>query len=385
MASVAAPAVALVLTACGGSSGSSSSRSKSQPPATAPAKTASTSAAATSATTTGAAAATTTNSTTTAKAAQVIPVPSFKLPPRSEECIGRAHGDSAKRIPVRVSRVGKDVGILVDVCIGDKGPYPFVVDTGASSVTIDAGLAKQLHIHLVGKPQSYSGAGCTGKEQGGKLGQWSLAGLKLKPQTVSVAKLPHFGGAGQPDGLIGSDVWSRFGAIRIDFTGQNIVVPGPEGPLPTKEILVKKPSKTPLPPTLVHGTPKVVAPMQVDTAKDQTLISAKVAFGSHGGNDFTPDTGASTSLVDTSVARSAGLAKVATRERQNTACSTVTLKEVASGKWSLAGHPLPPQSLLTSHILTSGPAAGLLGADVMDRFGSVVLDYQGGRLVLGAG
>jgi hypothetical protein len=154
MASVAVPAVALVLTACGGSSGSSSSRSKSQPPATAPAKTASTSAAATSATTTGAAAATTTNSTTTAKAAQVIPVPSFKLPPRSEECIGRAHGDSAKRIPVRVSRVGKDVGILVDVCIGDKGPYPFVVDTGASSVTIDAGLAKQLHILLVGKPQS---------------------------------------------------------------------------------------------------------------------------------------------------------------------------------------------------------------------------------------
>jgi hypothetical protein len=63
----------------------------------------------------------------------------------------------------------------------------------------------------------------------------------------------------------------------------------------------------------------------------------------------------------------------------------VTLGGVASGPWSVAGHALPRQALLTSHILTSGPAAGLLGADVMDRFGSVVFDYHGGRFVLGAG
>jgi hypothetical protein len=212
-----------------------------------------------------------------------------------------------------------------------------------------------------------------------------VAGLPLQPQTVSVAKLPHIGGPGQPDGLIGSDVWSRFGAIRLDLRHQDVVVAGPEGPPPTKERLIKTPSHAPLPPSLVHGAPMIVAPMSVDVSTAGTLIFVTVAFGSHGGNDFTPDTGASTSLVDTSVAKSAGLAKVAARERQNTACSVVTLGEVASGRWSLAGRALPAQALLESHILTSGPAAGLLGADVMDRFGSVVLDYRGGRFVLGAG
>jgi hypothetical protein len=317
--------------------------------------------------------------------AQVTPVPTFKLPPRSVGCQASDRGDGAKQIAVTVSRVGHDVGILADVCIDNQGPFPFVVDTGAGNVTIDANLAQRLHIPLSGKAQSYSGAGCSGTERSGHLGAWSVAGLPLRPQAVSVTTLPHFGGPGQPDGLIGSDVWSRFGAIRIDLAHQDIVVPGREGPLPRKELLVKRPSKQPLPAALVKGTPKVTAPMQTDISKDGTLILVKVAFGSHGANDFTPDTGASTSLVDTSVARTAGLAPVAARERQNTACSVQTLKEVASGPWSLAGHRLPPQALLETHLLTSGPAAGLLGADVMAKFGSVVLDYRGGRFVLGAG
>ena len=29
--------------------------------------------------------------------------------------------------------------------------------------------------------------------------------------------MPQMGGKGEPDGLLGSDVLSRFGAVRIDF------------------------------------------------------------------------------------------------------------------------------------------------------------------------
>ncbi len=43
------------------------------------------------------------------------------------------------------------------------------------------------------------------------------------------------------------------------------------------------------------------------------------------------------------------------------------------------------QALGTANLITSGPAAGLLGADEMNRYGSVVFDYRGGRLILGAG
>ena len=71
--------------------------------------------------------------------------------------------------------------------------------------------------------------------------------------------------------------------------------------------------------------------------------------------------------------------------RHNTACEIITLPKVASGPWSLAGHPLAPQLLVTARLFTSGPASGLLGADQMNRYGSVIFDYRGGRLVLGAG
>jgi hypothetical protein len=39
----------------------------------------------------------------------------------------------------------------------------------------------------------------------------------------------------------------------------------------------------------------------------------------------------------------------------------------------------------TADLISSGPAAGLLGADVMNRYGSVIFDYRAGRLLLGAG
>ena len=53
------------------------------------------------------------------------------------------------------------------------------------------------------------------------MGSWSLDGVALAPQQLTAATLPQIGGKGEPDGLLGSDVLSRFGAVRIDFT------PGP--------------------------------------------------------------------------------------------------------------------------------------------------------------
>jgi hypothetical protein len=46
-------------------------------------------------------------------------------------------GGGAERIPITVSTVAGQVAELVNVCIGGKGPYPFVVDTGAGESFID--------------------------------------------------------------------------------------------------------------------------------------------------------------------------------------------------------------------------------------------------------
>lgn len=289
------------------------------------------------------------------------------------------------RIPARVSKEGPNVAIIVNVCIDGKGPFPFAVDTGASSVTIDAAFADRLELPRVGTVETFSGVGCSATGQERSIRSWSLAGIPLHAQAATGAKLPDFGGPGQPDGLIGSDVWGAFGALRIDFRHDDLVVPGAEGPAPNRETIIKKPASSPLAPALLTGRPQIVAPMSVDAAPAQTLISVGVAFGSHPTTDFTPDTGASTSVVDATVAKQAGLTPVEVKERQNTVCSVVSVPEVASGSWSIARKPLLPQSIATTSLLTSGPSAGLLGSDQMSRYGSVVFDYRGGRLVLGAG
>ena len=61
------------------------------------------------------------------------------------------------------------------------------------------------------------------------MGAWSLDGVPLAAQQITAATLPQMGGKGEPDGLLGSDVLSRFGGIRVDFGAGALVLPGPEG------------------------------------------------------------------------------------------------------------------------------------------------------------
>jgi hypothetical protein len=58
---------------------------------------------------------------------------------------------------------------------------------------------------------------------------------------------------------------------------------------------------------------------------------------------------------------------------------------VHSGTWSLPGVTLHPQLLGSANFgsISAGGTAGLLGSDQLKRFGWVIFDYSGGRLVLG--
>ena len=121
---------------------------------------------------------------------------------------------------------------MVNVCIAGRGPYPFVLDSGVGESIIDRRLATQLQLAHHGSPSEFGGVGCTGSAQPVSMPLWSVAGVALAPQDVTAATLPDFGGAGQPVGLLGSDVMSRFGAVRLDFTAQTLTLGGPEGPVP---------------------------------------------------------------------------------------------------------------------------------------------------------
>ena len=135
-----------------------------------------------------------------------------------------------ERVPLIVSTVGGQVAETVNVCIDDHGPYPFVLDSGAGQSTIDASLAKRLHLASAGPATSFAGVGCTGTARPVSVGSWSLDGVVLAPQQLTAATLPQMGAKEQPVGLVGSDVLARFGAVRIDFADRRAAAARARGP-----------------------------------------------------------------------------------------------------------------------------------------------------------
>jgi predicted aspartyl protease len=318
---------------------------------------------------------------------KVIGIVRFQTPPVSQGCSGaKPAGGGGTAIPVTVSTRQGQVAAMANVCINGKGPFPFLIDTGADGSIVTTALAKKVGLAPIGTPIAIGGAGCAAEGHTSRVTRWSVAGLPLQPQDVTSLNVPLFGQKGEPDGVIGSDVWSRFGAMRLDFARGTLTVPGPEHGAPHHETVISGPSTSPVPGSLLPGRAAVIAPMRVDMARGFTGISVTVAVGgSNAAAKFTPDTGASMSAIDSGVATNLGLTPVGTRVRQSTVCTIATLPEFRTGPWSIAGHPLKPQSLGAVGLERTTGVAGLLGADQMSHFGSVIFDYSGGRLLLGAG
>lgn len=318
---------------------------------------------------------------------RVEPLVRFALPPSSAGCGGvSALGAGATRIPITVSTVAGQVAELANVCIGSRGPFPFVIDSGAGESIIDAKLAARLHLAHDGPSSAFGGVGCIGVARPVAVPAWSVAGQVLTPQTLTAATLPHFGTAGEPVGLLGSDVLSRFGAVRIDFAAQTLTFGGPEGAASTDSTPEVHGPKGAAPgAVLTQGEAGTTVPLTVVLTPGDVSLHVRLRFGRGPSRDFEIDTGSSQSVVAGAVLRSAHLGATHLAQRQDTVCSTITTPLVHSGSWSLPGVTLHPQLLgeVNFGAIGSGGLAGLLGSDQLQRFGWVIFDYRGGRLVLG--
>jgi hypothetical protein len=313
----------------------------------------------------------------------IEPNVNFALPPTTAGCGGATQlAGGAARIPITVSVKAGQVAELVNVCIGGKGPFPFVIDSGAGESIIATSLAKQLHLRHSGAGQEFAGVGCVGTAQPVAVPAWSAAGVALAPQSLTAATLPDFGVKGQPVGLLGSDVLGRFGAVRIDFKAQTLTFGGPQGAAPTGTDIVHGPVG-PAPSSVVtDGQTGTTVPLTVVLTPGEAALNVALRFNAGPKRTFTVDTGSSQSVVNTAVAKVERLARTNLAERQDTVCSTITSPLVHSGAWSIPGVELHPQLIGTAPF---GPVsqAGLLGSDQLIRYGWVVFDYTGGRLILG--
>lgn len=121
-------------------------------------------------------------------------------------------------IPIQVTR-GQDnsTDVQVPVYIAGQGPYSFILDTGASISLIDRRLATRLHLPRSGGGQPVVGVGGTEQVVMVQVGSWRAGSASLPATSIAAGAVPSDRGVNGFSGLLGSDIWSRFGKITIDY------------------------------------------------------------------------------------------------------------------------------------------------------------------------
>jgi predicted aspartyl protease len=122
---------------------------------------------------------------------------------------------------IEVVTVKSETLVLVAAVVhGEK--LAFIVDTGAAQSQVTDKVVEQLNLKKIGKPVTVTGVGCTSKAQPVKIDDWSIAGHALPTLTIGSSNLQV--AKGKLAGLLGSDVWSKFGSIQIDYANETLTV-----------------------------------------------------------------------------------------------------------------------------------------------------------------
>ncbi len=118
-----------------------------------------------------------------------------------------------------------------------------------------------------------------------------------------------------------------------------------------------------------------------------TLALAPVYIAGHGPYAFALDTGASHSVIDRELAEQLGLPTAGSAVEVTGVAATAEAGQVRVGGWRVGDVQLPGDTVVS--LALSEPnhrlkMRGLLGSDVLSRFGAITVDYDRQRLLLRA-
>jgi hypothetical protein len=292
-------------------------------------------------------------------------------------------------VPIKIARPHPgDAFLTVAVCIGRRGPLTFLVDTELPTTVIDTKLANQ----LPGGGEIPNDGHCGAIDAGTWVSTMMIGPRKVDAGVVSVGKVRSLGG--NLSGVIGADLLSRFGVIRIDYRRRTMTI-GFEGiDLPASSKGSVRPKY--LPRRLRTGTATVL-PMRVDV---HTVNSPAI-----GPVPGTTDLAGVTTSVPVTIDGAVHRFAIGT-DTDVTALSAAVA--IATPGLTSLGKPYQANGLLSCHaqgtperlaawnigtasvgattvaVTKSVPAVdGMIGSATLQQFSPVVLDYADGSLLLG--
>src|ERR1700757_2388212 len=118
--------------------------------------------------------------------------------------------------------------ILLPVHVNDRGPFDFILDTGAGTSLLSSELAKQLQVKIIGTKEGQSAGGKVSVSLA-KIESLALGAAKLDDVDVGIVDLSHISKAigTRIDGDIGYNFLKNF-RITIDYHSCEIRLDDPK-------------------------------------------------------------------------------------------------------------------------------------------------------------
>ncbi|MEY2440026.1 MAG: hypothetical protein QOI34_1411 [Verrucomicrobiota bacterium] len=257
--------------------------------------------------------------------------------------------------------------ILVPVKVNDRGPFEFILDTGAGTSLLSTELAKELQVKIVGSKEGQSAGGKISVSLA-KLDSLSVSEARLTDLDVGIVDLSHVGktiGA-KIDGDLGYNFLRHF-RLAIDYSKCEIVFDDPK-----RFDRVKSSASTEVPMRLASPA--------------KPLILVEVHANRRGPFQFAIDTGTSTTAITPELAKELGVTSSPT-SRGTTGGAPVAVSAGMLHSFMVGGAKIDNMAVVVADFFGALSEAvgarldGIVGYNFLRNY-KVVLDYPNELLSL---
>lgn len=257
--------------------------------------------------------------------------------------------------------------ILVPVRVNDRGPFEFILDTGAGTSLLSTELAKQLEIKVLGSKEGQSAGGKVSVSLG-KVDSLAVGEAKVDDVDIGIVDLGHIAktiGA-KIDGDLGYNFLKLF-RVSIDYRKSEL---GLEDPKRVESFARGAQTEVPI---------RLAAPAK-------PLILVDVHANGRGPFQFAIDTGTSTTAIAPEIAKQLGI-KASPAGLGTTGGAQVDFSAGTLQSFQVGGAKIDNMDVVVADFFTTLSAAvgakldGIIGHNFLRNY-KVVIDYPGETLTL---